>query len=93
MQSDITQPAFQWFKKELRLKTGDTVRFFVRLGGHSTIQQSFSIGVTKEPALDIGMSVEINDILFFVKKEDMWYFIDNDLKVKYNRDYETIEYV
>lgn len=92
MQIDISQPAFQWFKKELRLESGDEVRFFVRYGGHSTVQQGFSLGVTKEKATDIGSSTEVNGITFYIRRDDLWYFDNHDFKVKYNRATDSIEY-
>nr|EEK67633.1 hypothetical protein bcere0006_21360 [Bacillus wiedmannii] len=38
MEISIDHKALQWFKEELRIKHGESIRFNVRYGGDSSIQ-------------------------------------------------------
>ncbi|WP_001054456.1 hypothetical protein, partial [Bacillus cereus] len=51
MNLSVTKEAVNWYKDELNLQTGDTLRFFVQYGGCSTVQKGLSLGIRKdEPA-------------------------------------------
>ncbi|GIN21190.1 MAG TPA: hypothetical protein DEO65_06775 [Bacillus bacterium] len=81
MQIKLTDHAAEWFKDEMLLKTGDSVRFFVRYGGTSPLQEGFSLGMNKEEPMDPGVEYTKNGILFFIEASDIWYFQDHDLIV------------
>ncbi|WP_027416434.1 HesB/YadR/YfhF family protein [Aneurinibacillus terranovensis] len=88
----VKESAVAWFKKEMDVQQGDALRFFVRMGGCSTVQSGFSLGVAKEPPNEAGVSVTIDGIIFFVEKEDVWYFDNTNLVVDYNPEKDEIEY-
>lgn len=92
MKITIQTPAIQWFKQEMGAKEGDSVRFFVRMGGCSTVQSGFSLGVCMEKPHTVGVSTIVDGITFFIEQEDLWYFDHTDLIVDYNADTHEIQY-
>ncbi|WCK54420.1 HesB/YadR/YfhF family protein [Aneurinibacillus sp. Ricciae_BoGa-3] len=94
MKISIKKTAMEWFKNELGATEGSSCRFFVRYGGCSTVQSGFSLGVSLEEPQVVGSSVHEEGILFFIEKEDLWYFDGNDLIVDYDdaRDELNFEY-
>ncbi|WP_100398267.1 HesB/YadR/YfhF family protein [Bacillus sp. FJAT-44742] len=92
MEITISQPALKWFEEEMELKQGDSIRFFVRYGGHAHIHTGFSLGVGKEAPFEPAASLEKNHCLFYVEEKDMWFFKDHNLQVKYSRKAGEIEF-
>ncbi|WP_338782061.1 HesB/YadR/YfhF family protein [Metabacillus sp. FJAT-52054] len=86
MKIKVNKEAAKWYQDELRLQAGDSVRFFVRYGGSSTIQKGFSLGVAKEDIEDAGASIKAEGIEFFVSERDLWYFDGNDLLVEFDAE-------
>ena len=84
MNITISNDAIKWFQNEMEVVAGDTIRFFARYGGNSTIHSGYSLGVTKEKPIDIGESITINDVVYFINETDLWYFKDYDLNVIVN---------
>lgn len=84
MEIKLTDRAAEWFESEMSLHSGDFVRFYVRYGGSSPIQQGFSLGVNKEEPMDPGIEMEKNGITYFVETRDVWYFDQYDLVVDYD---------
>lgn len=84
MEIKLTDRAAEWFESELFLHTGDFVRFYVRYGGSSPIQQGFSLGVNKEEPMDPGIEMNKNGITYFIETRDIWYFDEYDLHVDYD---------
>ncbi|WP_066174745.1 HesB/YadR/YfhF family protein [Bacillus marinisedimentorum] len=92
MKISISKPALQWYKNEMDLHNGDFVRLFARYGGHSTIQQGFSLGISNEQPKDMGVHYTTDGITFFVEKDDEWYFDDYDLNIKYDNFIDGVEF-
>ncbi|TCP19759.1 uncharacterized protein YneR [Scopulibacillus darangshiensis] len=92
MKITVTDEAVDWFKEELEVTAGDHVRFFVRYGGNSTIQEGFSLGLTVEKPHNIAANTIEDDITFFVEDEDVWYFKDYDLKVDFEEKTGEIDF-
>lgn len=92
MKITITQPAAAWYSNELELSEGDHLRFYVRLGGCSTVQSGFSLGVAKEAPKETGASVEQDGITFYVEREDLWYFDGHDLTIDFNKENEDVDF-
>lgn len=88
MKITISEDAITWFENEMNVKDGDNVRFFARYGGNSTIHTGYSLGVTKEEPDDIGESVSINNVVYFINETDLWYFRDYNLNVILNENNE-----
>lgn len=86
MHIKISDHAIDWFKDELSLRNGDTVRFFVRYGGSSPIQEGFSLGLNKEEPMDPGVILNKDGVTFFIEERDIWYFKDYNLIVDFDED-------
>ena len=67
----INDQAANWYKEEMELNTGDYVRFFARYGGHSTVQQGFSLGISTEEPLDAGISTTKDGITYYIEQKDL----------------------
>jgi uncharacterized protein YneR len=92
----VTKPAIQWFKDEFGIKDeGEYIRFFARYGGCGSIQSGFSLGISHEQEKPETMGVqEVTDgLTFYIAEEDIWYFKGYNLKVKYSRKNNEIEFV
>jgi uncharacterized protein YneR len=88
MKIQISSEAAAWYKKELSLKTGDFVRFYVRYGGFSPVQKGFSLGISSDEPDDIGAKTTEDGITFYVEEKDLWYFDEHDLVVTYHTKYD-----
>ncbi|WP_088014227.1 HesB/YadR/YfhF family protein [Gottfriedia acidiceleris] len=88
MKITISEDAIKWFQDEMNVKQGDTIRFFARYGGNSTIHKGYSLGVTKEQPVDIGESITIDHVVYFINETDLWYFKDYNLNVILNENNE-----
>ncbi|MCM3593764.1 HesB/YadR/YfhF family protein [Brevibacillus borstelensis] len=93
MKLTVTQSALAWFEEECGFQSGDYVRFFARYGGSSTIQDSFSMGFTKEEPDNIGLSTEVNGITFYIVEDEVWYLDGKDMLVDYRKDRDEIVYL
>lgn len=92
MQIIITDAALKWFTEEMDAEKGNMVRFFVKYGGSSPIQEGFSLGVTIDTPHESGAQTEKNGLIFFVEEEDLWYFDDYNLKVNVNEEIEELAF-
>ena len=90
MEFTVTQPAAQWYKRELELEDGDYVRFFARYGGYSDIHRGFSLAISMEKPNDPAFQTESAGITFYVEKNDAWYFHDVNFRVKYRRKEDDV---
>lgn len=81
MNLSITKEAAAWYKDELGLQDGDSLRFFVRYGGCGTVQKGFSLGVVKDDPNDVGTMTKQDGITFFIEEKDLWYFDGKDLLI------------
>lgn len=93
MKIHITDDAAFWYKNEMLLNEGDYVRFFARYGGCSTVQQGFSLGISKEEPFQAGIQTTKDGITYYIEEKDLWYFDEHDLVVDFNRDANEPEYV
>ncbi|MBN6187176.1 HesB/YadR/YfhF family protein [Aneurinibacillus sp. BA2021] len=92
MKLTIEPAAMEWFRKEMDVKKGDAIRFFVRLGGCSTVQSGFSLGIAKEQPKDIGISTVEDGVTFYIEKEDIWYLDQTELTVVYDSERDEIAF-
>jgi len=65
MKLTVTSAALAWFREEWGCQEGDSIRFFVRYGGVSTVQDSFSMGIAKEQPNEAGLSTVVDGITFY----------------------------
>lgn len=86
MEIYITNDAAKWFEEEMFLEKGDSIRFFVKYGGSTPVQEGFSLGINKEAPSDPIVKTMLNGILYYVEEKDLWYFDEHNLHVGYNKD-------
>ncbi|PFO84928.1 MULTISPECIES: HesB/YadR/YfhF family protein [Bacillus cereus group] len=84
MNLSVTKEAVNWYKDELNLQTGDTLRFFVQYGGCSTVQKGLSLGIRKDEPAHPTVQVQEEGIHFFIEGDDEWFFDGHDLSVTLN---------
>ncbi|RCX17084.1 HesB/YadR/YfhF family protein [Fontibacillus phaseoli] len=89
---EISKEAAQWFKKELDLKQGQSVRLFARYSAGGHIHPGFSLGIQSDHPVSPGISSEAEGITFFMEDQDKWYLDGYNLKVAYNSTEDDIEY-
>ncbi|PPA71943.1 HesB/YadR/YfhF family protein [Jeotgalibacillus proteolyticus] len=92
MNIQLSKEAVKWFQDEMMIKEGDHVRFFVKYGGSSKVQDGFSLGVSKDEPMEAAVTREENGITFFIEEQDVWYFDDHDLEVNYNESSDGPSY-
>ncbi|MCR6096247.1 hypothetical protein HXA34_11170 [Salipaludibacillus agaradhaerens] len=84
----ITEQAAAFYKKELNLNKGDSLSFYVRVGGVGS--GGFSAGLYKgKPDIEY-TSVEKQDITFCIHQDDMWYF--DGMTIDYHDDYNEVTF-
>lgn len=84
MKLTISDQAVKWYIDELGLQEGSYLRFYVRYGGHSTVQSGFSLGIMQEEPETAAASTTLNEINFYVEEKDLWYFDGHDLLITFN---------
>jgi uncharacterized protein YneR len=92
MKIEVSKEALKWFQEELEVKKGDKVKFYAQIYGSSPVQQSYSLGFSKDDPIDIAASIESEGVLFFVEESDLWYFDGHDLQVGYNEKVDELEF-
>ena len=92
MNITISDVAINWFKDEMGLTKGDYLKFYAKIYGSSPVQESYSLGFSKEDPIDIIASTEVDGITFFVEATDLWYFNGHDLHVDYNEKKDELEF-
>lgn len=92
MKIHISDEAAAWYEDEMFLSKGDYVRFFARYGGCSTVQQGFSLGISKEEPVNAGAETAKNGITYFIEEKDIWYFDNHDLYVEFNAKAKEPDY-
>lgn len=88
----VDPSAYDYLSKEMELEQGDAVRFFVKYGGESSIQEGFSLGITKDHPRHSLIHQFINGVDFFIEEDDQWYFDEYNLHVVYQQALEEIAY-
>lgn len=73
MSIQVTEPAAQWYIKELGLKRGDSIRFFVRYSSGGGLHPGFSLGIAVEPPQHPVLQHEAAGITFYMEDQDYWY--------------------
>ncbi|MDM5189257.1 HesB/YadR/YfhF family protein [Bacillus sp. DX4.1] len=84
MNISISKEAVNWYKDELKLQSGDALRFFVQYGGCSTVQKGLSLGIRKDDPAHPAAQIQEEGISFFVEGDDEWFFDGHNLSVIFN---------
>ncbi|EFI69002.1 HesB/YadR/YfhF family protein [Lysinibacillus sp. HST-98] len=88
----LTDEALQWFKHEMEVEPGDTIRFYARYGGSSPFHEGFSLGMTREEPIAIGVQTEIDGVIYYIDEKDLWFFNDHNLHVDVDTSKDELQY-
>lgn len=92
MNITVQKEAVDWYKREMGIKEGDSVRFFARYGGFGNLQSGFSLGISKDQPSNPGSTASVEGVNFFIEHDDLWYFDGHDLIVSYNEKLNEPEF-
>lgn len=88
----VSDQALQWFKEEMEVEQGDTIRFYARYGGSSPFHEGFSLGMNREHPLTIGSETVIDNISFYIEEKDLWFFNKHNLIVEVDEKLDELKY-
>ncbi|MBU8906070.1 iron-sulfur cluster biosynthesis family protein [Desertibacillus haloalkaliphilus] len=88
MKFTITDEAARFYKEEIPLQPGESLRFYVRVGGVGS--GGFSVGVMKEQPSESSYIIEKQDAKFFVTEDDFWYL--DGMTIDYNDDMDFVSF-
>jgi len=88
----LTDEALHWFKREMEVETGDTIRFYARYGGSSPFHEGFSLGMTREEPIEIGVKTVIDGVTYYIDEKDLWFFNNYNLHVDIDATNDEIKY-
>lgn len=92
MNITLTDEALQWFKQEMEVESGDTIRFYARYGGSSPFHEGFSLGMTREEPIEIGVKTVIDDVTYYIDEKDLWFFNNHNLHVDIDATNDELKY-
>lgn len=93
MELVITDQAHNWFKDELDLETGDTLRIFGKYGGSTNVHVGFSTGIQVVEPMESLEAVNKDGITYFTEHGDEWFFSDYILTVDLDPILEEPRYI
>jgi len=88
----LSNEALSWFRDEMEAEAGDSIRFFARYGGSSSLQPGFSLGVTKEQPDEVAVETEYDSVRYYIESRDKWYFTEHDLHVNIDPKLDELIY-
>jgi len=77
----LSDDALNWFKEEMDVESGNSIKFFARYGGVSPLHEGFSLGVRMEEPDEAAIQTEHNGVQYYIESRDVWFFVDHDLHV------------
>ncbi|MGR7945242.1 MULTISPECIES: HesB/YadR/YfhF family protein [unclassified Paenibacillus] len=86
----VEQAAARWYKEQMGLSDGDSLRIFVRLGGCGSVHPGLSLGITKEEPRNAGLKHLVEGITFYLEDDNLWYVDNKELRISFNEQYEEI---
>lgn len=86
MSLEVTKEAAEWYISEMELKSGDYLRFFVKLyGGIPTVHPNYSLGVSIGKEGEQVVSDVVDGVTFYFNEKDSWFLNEFDMKVVLER--------
>lgn len=92
MKITLTDAALEWFKHEMEVEKGDTIRFYARYGGSSPFHEGFSLGMTREEPIEIGVQTVVDGITYYIDEKDLWFFNEHSLQVDVDSTIDELQY-
>lgn len=82
MKIDLTENAIKWFEKEVGVSKDSGVCFMGKVYGKTDVHEGFSVGMSICQPEDVLTKIEINEVTYFIEKNDDWFFSGYDLKLR-----------
>ncbi len=93
MEIKVSDQALQWFKDDVEVSDGNTIKFQAKYGGYSPIHEGFLLAFAlNEPMGETITTTEKNGITFFIDDTDAWYFEGYNLIVEYDDKLDEVAY-
>lgn len=86
MKIELTPAAIEWFENEVGVSPKSGVRFLGKVYGKTNVHEGFSVGMAVDQPEDALVKEEINGVLYFIEKNDEWFFSGYDLQVDFNAE-------
>lgn len=93
MSISVSPEAASWFKRELGLDRGSSIRLFPRYSSGGGLHPGFSLGIAVEPPGKPALEASEEGILFYMEEQDQWYMEGYDLTIRYTQEEDDIEYL
>ncbi|MBZ6526560.1 Fe-S cluster assembly protein HesB [Aerococcaceae bacterium DSM 111021] len=94
MELIIEDKAIKWFEEEVGRAEGAGIRFKAMIYGSSPVHESFALQIEpSEPRSTLVEFTSENGLLFFVEKDDEWFFREHDLVVSFNDELNEPKYI
>lgn len=77
----IDERAQKWFEEEIGIPEGSGIRFLGKVYGSSPLHEGFSLGIIVDKPNDPLAITTLNNIPYFIEKNDDWFFSGHDLEV------------
>ncbi|MEK3882494.1 HesB/YadR/YfhF family protein [Paenibacillus sp. PL2-23] len=87
----VEQAAARWYKEQMGLSDGDSLRIFVRLGGCGSVHPGLSLGITKDVPRKPALSQQVEGVTFFMEEDNVWYVDNKELRISFDAAYEEIQ--
>ncbi len=82
MKFEVSLEAANWYKKEMDVKQGDYVQYYVQLyGGIPTAHPNYSLGMSIGKEGDIAVKDVVEGITFYFNENNSWFLNEFDMKV------------
>lgn len=88
----MSEEALHWFKEDMEVSAGESIRFFARYGGSSPLHEGFSLGVTKEDPDEASVEIIVNDVRYYIESRDEWFFDGHNLIVSVDEKLQELAY-
>lgn len=88
MQIYLTDEVAKWYKDEMLLQDGDTIRFSGKVYGVN----GFSMILNKVAPSKIGTSTTIDGVTYFIEATDAWFFEDSDVYISIDENTNEPKY-
>ncbi|MGG0670046.1 hypothetical protein ABE073_16140 [Lederbergia citrisecunda] len=82
MKFEVSLEAANWYKKEMDVKQGDYVQYYVQLyGGIPTAHPNYSLGMSIGKEGDVAVKDVVEGITFYFNENNSWFLNEFDMKV------------
>ncbi|QEA32478.1 HesB/YadR/YfhF family protein [Secundilactobacillus malefermentans] len=93
MKITVTDKASKWFKDDMGLDDGSSLRFYGKVYGNTPVHDGFSLAMTPDgDTSDAYALTEKDGVNYYVTEADEWFFKGYDLEVDYDAKHDGPQY-